>query len=105
MARAKSMVYVLATTDFKFVKIGSTISPKMRFNNIQTACPYELFLWNGVRTLRIKEIESELHEQFSEWRFRGEWFCLPGKQLDLLSNRIAELNEMERRGCTTTSET
>lgn len=105
MARSKSMVYVLATRDFKFVKIGSTVSPKMRFSNIQTACPFDLFLWVGVKTVRLREIESELHSRFAEWRTRGEWFCLPEDQLDALSLRVMELNELESRPCITSSAT
>lgn len=103
MARIDSMVYVLATRDLKFVKIGSTVSPKMRFNNIQTGCPFELFLWIGVKTSRLREIESELHSRFAEWRTRGEWFCLPDDQLDALSLRVMELNALENRSCITSS--
>lgn len=105
MAKVKSMVYVLATKDFEFVKIGSTISPRMRFSNIQTACPFELFLWIGVNTFRLREIEAELHSRFAEWRTRGEWFRLPPDQLDALSLRVAELNALERQSCITSSAT
>jgi len=104
MARVDSMVYVLATKDFKFVKIGMTICPKERINNIQSACPFELLLWLSVRTFRMREIESELHSRFSKWRTRGEWFSLPAEQLDELQDRIAELNKMERDACTTSRE-
>lgn len=105
MSKVRSMVYVLSTSDFEYIKIGSTISPKMRFSNIQTACPFKLHLWIGVKTLRIKEVEAELHSRFAEWRVRGEWFRLPPEQLDSLLLRVNELNRMERGACTISSET
>lgn len=105
MERAKSIVYVLSVKDFTLVKIGSTTAPKMRFKNIQTACPYDLFLWLSISTLRRKELENYLHSMFSQWRARGEWFRLPEEQLDLLRCKVAELNEMERKQCTISKET
>ena len=54
------------------VKIGTAKQPKKRFAELQCGSPVEL------RVLGImpgdKILEAELHERWSEHRYRGEWF-------------------------------
>jgi len=78
------MVYVLATYDFKYIKIGMSKSPKQRFENIQSGCPFNLFLWISVFTTKPKEVESFLLNKYKNFKLRGEWFSLDSKSLDEL---------------------
>lgn len=55
------------------IKIGFSKNPWARITELKTGCP-ELRL---VATERgTKELEKQRHNQFSEYRFVGEWFCL-----------------------------
>lgn len=92
-------LYVLSTYDFKYVKIGITTSFKQRFINIQTACPFKLFLWLGMRTPIPSQIESYLHKRYEQFRTNGEWFSFTEKQLDELlaffTNTNAHISEVK----------
>jgi len=98
-------VYVLATPNFEFIKIGMTKNIKQRLGNIQSGCPYKLSLWVLIKTKYPSEIESRLLSMFSNFNVRGEWFCLPNNELDrllLIANtennkskiEIGKINEM-----------
>jgi hypothetical protein len=76
------MVYAIQTPNFEFIKIGITNSFKQRFRNIQTACPFDLSLWLGIRSPKAKEIENQLHTIFCDSNVRGEWFSFTNEDLD-----------------------
>lgn len=86
------MVYVLSTDDFKYIKIGQTKTPGQRFINIQSGCPFKLFLWLGIRTPKAKYVEKTLHEKFEHRRLHGEWFSLSDGELDELSRLFLTTN-------------
>lgn len=86
------MVYVLASDDFNFIKIGHTKSFKNRFRNIQNGCPYKLFLWYSIFTPRCVEIERHLHSTYSHCRVRGEWFSPSDDDIDQLSRFFSLTN-------------
>lgn len=86
------MVYILATSGFEHIKIGKTISPKQRFINIQSGCPFSLSLWASIRTPSADAIEKVLHEKLSHCRTRGEWFRPSGGDLDYLMAFFAATN-------------
>lgn len=91
--RKMPMVYVLATKDLDYLKIGKTTSPKQRFINIQSGCPFELHLWIAIRTPNPSFVEKLLHSRFSKFRKNGEWFCLPDCELDGLFLLVKNTNE------------
>jgi hypothetical protein len=89
-------VYVLATEDFKFIKIGTTKSIKQRIRNIQSGCPFPLNFWTCIRTPKAKEVEKYLHSAYSKYRTNGEWFCLPDNKLDELLKFTINTNKHVR---------
>lgn len=78
-------VYVLATPDMAYIKIGKTTSIKRRMINIQCGCPFELSLWLTIRTPRPSEVEQAAHDLLAHCRTRGEWFAPSGDDLDLIA--------------------
>lgn len=78
------MVYALTTAGFEYVKIGKTGTPKQRFINIQSGCPFDLSLWMSIRTPMADEIEKVLHGKMKHCRTRGEWFSPSASDLDEL---------------------
>lgn len=90
------MVYALSSDDFKYIKVGITISPKQRFLNIQSGCPFVLSLWLAIRTPNAKQIEQFLHNKLTPFNLRGEWFSLDDQNLDELMSFFMLTNENVR---------
>lgn len=84
-AASLPIVYVIATDDFKYIKIGKTGSPRQRFINIQSGCPFNISIWRSIKTPKTTEIEKFLHERMKHCRTRGEWFQPSSADLDYLS--------------------
>ncbi|EIU1668102.1 GIY-YIG nuclease family protein [Pseudomonas aeruginosa] len=91
------MVYVLMTSKFEYIKVGKTNSPKQRFINIQSGCPFELALWMSIRTPLAHEVEKAIHRKLEHCRIRGEWFTPSSHDLDDLSDffRLTNANVKE----------
>jgi hypothetical protein len=87
------IVYVIATPNFEYIKIGRTKSLKQRMNNIQSGCPFNLSFYNGIRTTRDSEVESVMHKLIAHVRVRGEWFRPTRIELDLISDFCTETNK------------
>lgn len=90
------MVYVLATQGLEHIKIGKTKSPKQRFINIQSGCPFNLSLWMAIRTPAADEIEKALHQKMKHCRTRGEWFTPGDDDLDMLIDFVGMTNASVR---------
>ncbi len=90
--RSLPMVYALATSDLKLVKIGMTKSPRQRFINIQSACPFEVSLWLGIRTPIPRKVEKDLHKKLEKFKTKGEWFSLSDEMLDGLIEYFNKTN-------------
>lgn len=89
-------VYVLATPDFEFIKIGTSNDLKQRLSNIRTACPFELSLWQTIRTPLSAAVERHLHAMMKHCRKRGEWFSPSDKDLARLLDFCARTNSHVR---------
>lgn len=64
-------------SDVRYVKIGMARDIKKRIDTISTGCPLEikkaLYFCTGSQG-RALHMEKQMHEAFSEFRERGEWF-------------------------------
>ncbi len=60
-----------------FIKIGKSKKPIYRERTLQSEKP-------TIKLIHIiyEDIESELHEKYKEYRYRGEWFKLPESKVD-----------------------
>jgi hypothetical protein len=54
------IVYVFATCELDYIKIGKTKSVKQRLSNVQSGCPFHLHLWIAIATPKADEIEKFL---------------------------------------------
>jgi len=67
--------YFIRSGEHGAIKIGKARDPRERLADLQTAHPEEL------RLLAVTlETEERMHDMFSAWRIRGEWFR-PGAPL------------------------
>ena len=58
------------------VKIGHSVDPKNRRDNLQVGAPGEIVLWYSflVNKESAAKLEHELHRKFRWSKTRGEWF-------------------------------
>lgn len=62
--------YFIGSEALGFVKIGVALDVEKRLKQLQTGHPHKL----SVLLVLDENIESALHEHFSEFRAEGEWF-------------------------------
>lgn len=86
-------VYIVATHDLKFIKVGMTVNIKQRLSNIQSGCPFPLFLWLSIKTPTPKKLEAAIHRLLRDFRSHGEWFCPDDQMLDFISLYASETNK------------
>ena len=92
-------IYLLKDNDTGFIKIGSSVNPLRRYNEIanQTVSvigssknrDYKL-IWYSDATIRIKE--KELHDRFSFKNVNGEWFDLTEQDIIDIKKEFKEDN-------------
>ncbi|HHF3026173.1 TPA: GIY-YIG nuclease family protein [Vibrio diabolicus] len=80
---APRYLYIIRCGRSKYYKIGVTNDLEKRLATHQTGCPYELKLicyfeadLDDYLGKEIAYLESFLHNNYSEFRVRGEWFEL-----------------------------
>lgn len=85
-------LYVLTTTDLKYMKIGIAKNVKQRMSNIQSGCPFNLSLYLAAHIPNTREVEIYLHGYFKEKNTRGEWFSLNFDEIGKLSDFFFNIN-------------
>lgn len=70
-------IYVIEGVGTNLVKIGTSIDVVARLTALQAGSPVELRIEHVERGGRQRE--KELHEEFAEYRGRGEWFRREGR--------------------------
>lgn len=90
------MIYFIQAGNNGPIKIGIASKPETRLKNLQTAHFDELTI-RGVMP-GDKEVEKELHDRFSSYHMRGEWFQ-NAKEIDefILTNcSLGTVNKIQR---------
>lgn len=71
----ESFVYFIQADVVGLVKIGCTVSPYKRFNELKNASPVRLRLLKLLRVHgKSRDVEAEFHRRFAHLRAHGEWF-------------------------------
>ena len=74
----KQNVYLVAADGTNLIKIGYTEGDiKDRIKQLQTGCPYKIYLVDAVTVRDGIKFESELHEKMLKYKKNGEWYCIP----------------------------
>lgn len=73
-------VYALQCSDTMhfLIKIGNSVDPMMRLDQIRTHCPYQpemLATMNFIDRTQAIEAEAMFHSLLSKFRTHGEWFA------------------------------
>lgn len=87
-------VYVLKSG--KSYKIGISKDVAERLRNLQTGNPIEIALVSAAFLENAPRFESRLHEAFSDYRTRGEWFELPPEKVEDLIEILENTDFIDR---------
>lgn len=81
--KENSFIYFIGNLKEEICKIGTSVEPEKRLNEIQTGCPYKLSI---LKTVKGGGIENEriYHNRFEMYYMRGEWFRITGKLKEFL---------------------
>lgn len=71
------MIYLIADVDHHFCKIGFAQDVQKRLAQLQTGCPWELYIHKSKPGNMA--LERAIHEEVKAYKIRGEWFtfCPP----------------------------
>ncbi len=81
-------IYFIECESSRFVKIGRSVNIKERLSSLQAGNPSKLKLIAKVNCGQLvfaAKLESKLHEIFSDYRVRGEWFSFTKEEFCKLS--------------------
>lgn len=86
------MIYLIVTKDSKLCKIGKAVSPTKRLKQLQTGCPYELYIKETVEG--DVTLENYFHKKYKIYKTHGEWFNY-NENISLKSNYLEICYEKE----------
>ena len=77
--------YIIKDDSNLLYKIGKSINPRLRERTLQSEKP-------NIKIVKVFEnnIEKELHNQYKEFRVRGEWFNLNSIQVNYICNKYGK---------------
>ena len=81
----QGFIYLARDEKTDFIKIGFSTKPEVRERTLQSEKPTITFLATFPGTLKE---EKALHAEFSEYRIRGEWFCLALEDIESIQERF-----------------
>ena len=73
----EGFVYLIKCQQYRFYKIGMSKNPYKRMQSLQVATPYELTVMSRVFSFNCPMLEESLHDYYSAYWMRGEWFDFP----------------------------
>ena len=73
-------IYIIQCNEF--VKIGIAKDPEARLNLLQIGNPYPLKLLKTFVSFDTKADERLMHDTFSGYYERGEWYRIPGELIE-----------------------
>lgn len=91
-------VYLIKSKPHDLYKIGMSKEPYKRMLSLQTGTPFELKIVHRIFAFDCVQLESALHDHYSAYWVRGEWFELPPKEVSNFLNVANSLASEETSG-------
>jgi hypothetical protein len=85
-------VYLIKTVQNDSYKIGCSKNVYKRLEQLQTSCPFELIVIHRIFSTDAFLLESKLHDYFSAYKIRGEWFELT---LDMVNSFLTIADDLD----------
>ncbi len=77
-------VYLIGTPIFKWYKIGKSLSPEIRVQDIGVLLPFKIRVIGVWRAEDYSTLESLLHQRYVENHVNGEWFMFSPEEVRVL---------------------
>lgn len=84
-------VYV-AKSDTGHYKIGRSRTPVDRIKHFDTIMPVEVSIIAIIPCEDHREAEIKLHQMYSQYRVKGEWFSIPDNYISYLVDCLCYVN-------------
>ena len=84
-------IYFIGNVELGAVKIGKSIDPQKRLDDLQTGNSRNLVLY-GVIDNVTPELENTLHKILSDIRLKGEWFKLTDKLIQFMVSKTDQIS-------------
>jgi hypothetical protein len=84
-----TFIYLVHDERTGYIKIGRARNPSARERTLQSENPQFVMLFRGPADA---ELERELHEEFAQYRVRGEWFRLSETHIEHIKMRVLNSN-------------
>lgn len=103
MEREEKIVYMLRTDYHDYpksgwlIKIGYTKNLKNRMSNIQSGCPFRVYVHASAKSYSAKDYEKSFHEKLSEFNTFGEWFLVSDDDFDWVVDSLVLIQKEFRR--------
>lgn len=81
-------IYFIKENKTGTVKIGKSKSLKKRYRLFEVKLPFEIDCIVYYKVNDRHQVESALHDIFSDYRCNGEWFELEEEQIDKITNLV-----------------
>lgn len=97
--KGKGCVYFFRHIGLTPVKIGfsTSESPIDRFNQFKTYAPYGSEIIGFIRTYEAKDLETILHERFSQFRLSGEWFEIKQEDCESIISFYSNIEDIKEK--------
>jgi hypothetical protein len=93
----KGCVYFFRHVGLSPIKIGysENESPYKRYEQFKTYAPFGAELIGFIRTIKAKQLETELHNKYSRDRVKGEWFEITREEAEKTISFYSNLEDIE----------
>jgi predicted GIY-YIG superfamily endonuclease len=85
------IVYFIKNED-GFIKIGRTTNLKRRLRELNCGVSHELIVEKYFELKHYKKVEKSLHNLYSYYKVRGEWYNITKNMLRDIYNRVELLD-------------
>jgi hypothetical protein len=83
-------VYLIGLTQYpNLMKIGKAKNVYARLTQLQTGCPFLLYVVLSIKTDDAFALESALHHRFRRYHIRNEWYDLDATCVDWIKGTYA----------------
>jgi len=83
-------VYLIGNPTFGWYKIGKSITPEIRVQNIGVLLPFKIEVVGIWKSENHSRLEKHLHQTYDDFRINGEWFRFSKTQIQMLFDRLSE---------------
>jgi hypothetical protein len=86
-------VYLVRASKTSFYKIGCSKKPYQRLQSLQTGSPLEIKIIERIFSFDCQGLEKDLHDYYSAYWLRGEWFDFPE---EVVREFVSTANDLDK---------